>query len=71
MVKGTVILMQKNVLDIDSLTSDGLIKGVINLVRGIFSYIIDTYIMASSVDLRLISATSADGNYFFFLLIIT
>ncbi|AET01652.2 putative linoleate 9S-lipoxygenase [Medicago truncatula] len=66
MVKGTVILMQKNVFDIDSLTSAtspaGLIKGVINLVHGIISYIIDTYIMASSVDLRLISSTSADES---------
>jgi len=65
-VKGTVILMHKNVLDINALTS-GLIKGGTRFFGDITSSIIDTYgsILGYSVALRLISATSADGNYLF------
>jgi len=70
-VKGTVILMHKNVLDINEITAaqsaTGLIKGGFNVVGDITSSIIDTYTSSfgRSVALRLISATSVDGNYFF------
>ncbi|WJX92139.1 Lox2p [Trifolium repens] len=67
-VKGTVVLMQKNVLDINALTSaqsaTGLIKGGLNVVGGITSSIIDTYTSSfgRSVALKLISASTADGS---------
>jgi linoleate 9S-lipoxygenase len=74
-VKGTVVLMQKNVLDINALTSaqsaTGLIKGGLNVVGGITSSIIDTYTSSfgRSVALKLISATTADGNNFTLLMV--
>ena len=62
--------MHKNVLDINEITAaqsaTGLIKGGFNVVGDITSSIIDTYTSSfgRSVALRLISATSVDGNYF-------
>ena len=65
-VKGTVILMHRNVLDINALTAGLNITGGFKVLGNLTSSIIDTYasILGSSVALRLISATSADGNYF-------
>jgi hypothetical protein len=50
-------------LDINPLNSAGVIKGV----KDAAGNILDTYTagFGCSVALRLISATSADGNYFF------
>lgn len=70
-VKGTVLLMQKNVLDINALTSatsaTGLIKGGFKVAGGLTNTLIDTYTSTwgRSVAFRLISATSTDGNNFF------
>ncbi|CAI8607975.1 unnamed protein product [Vicia faba] len=67
-VKGTVLLMQKNVLDINALTSatstSGLIKGGFKVAGGITSSLIDTYTSTwgRSVAFRLISATATDGS---------
>lgn len=70
-LKGTVVLMQKNVLDINELTAaqspTGIIGGAIGAIGGIAGSIIDTAtsFLGRSVALKLISATSADGNNFF------
>ncbi|XP_058745333.1 linoleate 9S-lipoxygenase-like [Vicia villosa] len=67
-VKGTVLLMQKNVLDINDLTSatstSGLIKGGLKVAGGITNSLIDTYTSGwgRSVAFRLISATATDGS---------
>ncbi|CAL5195675.1 unnamed protein product [Lathyrus oleraceus] len=67
-VKGTVLLMQKNVLDINALTSatsaTGLIKGGFKLAGGFTNTLIDTCTSTwgLSVAFRLISATSTDGS---------
>lgn len=70
-VKGTVLLMQKNVLDINDITSatstSGLIKGGFKVAGGITNALIDTYTSGwgRSVAFRLISATATDGNNVF------
>ncbi|XP_058750251.1 linoleate 9S-lipoxygenase-like [Vicia villosa] len=67
-VKGTVVLMHKNVLDINALTSlqsvTSLIKSGFKAANGIAGSILDTYTstLGCSVALRLISATSADES---------
>jgi hypothetical protein len=69
-VKGRVVLMHKNVLDINALTSAltpvGLITGGAKAVGDVAGNILDTYAggLGCSVALRLISATAADGNNF-------
>ena len=69
-LKGTVVLMQKNVLDINELTSaqsaTGIIGGAIGIVGGVIGTTVDTLtsFLGRSVALSLISATSADGNFF-------
>jgi len=71
-VKGTVVLMQKNVLDVNAIT--GATKNTTNLVKtgfkaftGVAGAIVDTAAssIGASVALRLISATAADGNNLF------
>jgi len=67
-LKGTVVLMRKNVLDINALTSaqspTGIIGGAIGAVGGVIGSTVDTLtsFLGRSVALRLISATAADGN---------
>ncbi|CAK8560363.1 unnamed protein product [Lathyrus sativus] len=67
-VKGTVLLMQKNVLDINVLTSAtsarGLFIGGVNAAAGVTNALIDTYTAhwGRSVAFSLISATSTDGS---------
>jgi linoleate 9S-lipoxygenase len=68
-LKGTVVLMQKNVLDINELTavkSDpiGIVGGVIGAVGGAVGTFVDTAtsFLGRNVALKLISATVADGN---------
>ncbi|MED6118733.1 Lox2p [Stylosanthes scabra] len=60
-IKGTVVLMRKNVLDINSLTSA---KGIIGQGLGFVGSTIDnlTAFLGRSVSLQLISATKPDGN---------
>jgi len=72
-LKGTVVLMQKNTLDIDALTATknptptSIIGGAIGIIGDVAGNIIDTAtsFLGRSVALKLISATSADGNSFF------
>jgi len=67
-LKGTVVLMRKNVLDINALTSaqspTGIIGGALGFVGGVIGSTVDTLtsFLGRSVALRLISATAADGN---------
>ncbi|KAJ1420345.1 PLAT/LH2 domain [Sesbania bispinosa] len=67
-IKGTVVLMRKNVLDINELTSaqsaTGIIGGAINVVGGVIGTTVDTLtsFLGRSVALKLISATAADGS---------
>jgi len=69
-LKGTVVLMQKNVLDVNELTSiksnpvGGIIGGAIGGAFGAVGTILDTAtaFLGRNVALKLISATSADGN---------
>ncbi|KAJ1424523.1 PLAT/LH2 domain [Sesbania bispinosa] len=60
-ISGTVVLMRKNVLDINSLTSAG---GIIGQGLGILGSTVDnlTAFLGRSVALQLISATKPDGN---------
>ena len=73
-VKGTVVLMQKNVLDINELTAaqsaGGLVDGFFDIAGDIAGNVLDTAtaLFRRSVALWLISATVADGNNFFILL---
>ncbi|XP_061370322.1 seed linoleate 9S-lipoxygenase-3-like [Gastrolobium bilobum] len=60
-IKGTVVLMQKEVLDINSITSAaGIVGGVGSAVGSIFDTI--TSAAGRSVSLQLISATKADSS---------
>lgn len=69
-VKGTLVLMQKNVLDINALTSaqsaTGILGGALGALGGAVGSVVDTLtsFLGRSVALRLISATSADGKYY-------
>lgn len=69
-IKGTVVLMRKNVLDINSLTSVG---GVIGQGFDILGSTLDnlTAFLGRSVSLQLISATKSDGLFSFISLITT
>lgn len=60
-IKGTVVLMRKNVLDINSLTSVG---GVIGQGFDILGSTVDnvTAFLGRSISLQLISATKPDGT---------
>ena len=62
-IKGTVVLMQKNVLDINSITSaEGIIDTTVDGVGSIFDTL--TSFLGRSVSLQLISATKADCKFF-------
>lgn len=67
-LKGTVVLMQKNVLDINALTAikspTGIVTGAFGAIGGAIGTVVDTAtsFIGRSVALKLISATSADGN---------
>ncbi|RDX78494.1 Seed linoleate 9S-lipoxygenase, partial [Mucuna pruriens] len=69
-IKGTVVLMPKNVLDVNALNSvksggvGGVVTGIFDAVTDVTGQIIDTAtaILARNVSLRLISATTADGK---------
>ncbi|RYQ88949.1 hypothetical protein Ahy_B09g095845 isoform K [Arachis hypogaea] len=67
-LKGTVVLMRKNVLDINELTSaqsaTGIIGGAIGVIGGAIGTTVDTLtaFLGRSVALKLISATSADAS---------
>ncbi|KAL2332253.1 hypothetical protein Fmac_019834 [Flemingia macrophylla] len=60
-IKGTVVLMRKNVLDVNSVTSVG---GIIGQGLGIVGSTLDnlTAFLGRSVSLQLISATKPDAN---------
>lgn len=67
-LKGTVVLMQKNVLDINALTAvqspGGIIGGALGAIGSITGSILDTAtaFLGRSVALKLISRTNADGK---------
>ncbi|KAG2379958.1 Linoleate 9S-lipoxygenase [Vigna angularis] len=67
-LKGTVVLMHKNVLDVNALTSaqspTGIIGGAIGVVGGVIGTTVDTLtsFLGRSVALRLISSTAADAS---------
>ncbi|XP_058750359.1 linoleate 9S-lipoxygenase-like [Vicia villosa] len=67
-LKGTVVLMQKNVLDINALTAaqspTGIIGGALGAIGSITGSILDTAtsFLGRSVALKLISRTSADAS---------
>lgn len=71
-LKGTIVLMQKNLLDINELTAAqspaGIAGGAFDFISGAAGAAVDTLtsVIGRSVALKLISATSADGNFFFF-----
>lgn len=63
-IKGTVVLMRKNVLDVNSLTSVG---GILNTGVNMIGSTLDTLtaFLGRSVSLQLISATKSDGMFNF------
>ncbi|XP_004510413.1 linoleate 9S-lipoxygenase-like [Cicer arietinum] len=67
-LKGTVVLMQKNVLDINELTAvkspTGIIGGAFGAIGGAIGSVVDTAtsFLGRSVAFKLISATTADGS---------
>ncbi|KAL2337926.1 hypothetical protein Fmac_012372 [Flemingia macrophylla] len=67
-LKGTVVLMHKNAIDINALTSvqsvSGIVGGAVGVVGGIFGTSVDllTSFAGRSVALKLISATSSDAS---------
>lgn len=65
-IKGTVVLMRKNVLDVNSVTSVG---GIIGQGLDLVGSTLDTLtaFLGRSVSLQLISATKADGSFSSFL----
>ncbi|XP_014501040.1 linoleate 9S-lipoxygenase-like [Vigna radiata var. radiata] len=59
-IKGRLVIMRKNVLDINSLTS---VKGVVGTGINIIGGVVDTVTaFASHISIQLISATKADGH---------
>lgn len=61
-IKGTVVLMRKNVLDVNSVTSVG---GIIGQGLDLLGSTVDnlTAFLGRSVSLQLISATKPDGSF--------
>jgi len=61
-LKGTVVLMRKNVLDVNSVTSVG---GIVGQGLDILGSTVDnlTAFLGRSVSLQLISATKPDGSF--------
>jgi len=64
-IKGTVVLMRKNVLDFNSVSdlTKGNVGGVIGTGLGVVGSTVDTLtaFLGRSVSLQLISATQSDG----------
>lgn len=59
-IKGNLVLMRKNVLDINSITNPA---NVVDTVFDIFGSAIDTVTaFAASISVQLISSTKTDGN---------
>ncbi|KAG4955491.1 hypothetical protein JHK85_041871 [Glycine max] len=59
-IKGTMVVMQKNVLDINSITS---VDGIVGTGLDFLGSALDTVtFLASSISIQLISATKADGG---------
>ncbi|KAG4945141.1 hypothetical protein JHK87_041148 [Glycine soja] len=59
-IKGNLVIMRKNVLDINSITS---VKGVIGTGINIIGGVVDTVTaLASHISIQLISATKTDGH---------
>lgn len=68
-IKGTVVLMRKNVLDVNSVTSVG---GIIGQGLDLLGSTVDnlTAFLGRSVSLQLISATKPDGSFLLLLLLL-
>jgi len=72
-IKGTVVLMPKNVLDANDLTSvqngglGSVVSGFFDAVGDVAGQVVDsaTAILSRNVSFKLISATSTDGSFFF------
>lgn len=64
-IRGTVVLMSKNALDLNSVRSGVSVAGTVDLAMDIFGAVVDgaTAILSRSVALQLISATKTDRNY--------
>jgi len=70
-IKGTVVLMPKNVLDANELTAvqngglGGVVSGFFDAVADVAGQAVDTAtaILARNVSFKLISATSTDGLF--------
>lgn len=75
-LKGTVVLMHKNVLDINAIKSAksaaGILRGAAGVVSDLVGNSVDTLTccVGRSVALWLISATAADGSYLLFSLLL-
>jgi len=65
-IKGTVVLMCKNALDLNDIKAGPSITAGFGLVRDVVGGVIDgaTAILGRSVGLQLISATKTDSNNF-------
>ena len=70
-IKGTVVLMSKNVLDFNAITSaassvGGAAVGIFNTATGIVGSVVDgaTAIFSRNISLQLISSTKTDGLFF-------
>ena len=71
-IKGTVVLMAKNVLDFNAITSipsggvTGAVGGLIGTATGLVGQGVDaaTSIFSRNISLQLISATKTDGLFF-------
>ncbi|XP_015939187.1 linoleate 9S-lipoxygenase 1 [Arachis duranensis] len=68
-IKGTVVLMSKNVLDFNAITSagssvSGAVSGIFGTVSDVAGSVVDgaTSIFSRSIALKLISATKTDGQ---------
>lgn len=69
-LKGTVVLMRKNLIDVNELlaaqSATGIIGGAFNAVGGLIGTTVDTLtsFLGRNVAFKLISGTSADGKFF-------
>lgn len=72
-IKGTVVLMPKNVLDANDLNAvqngglGGFVSGIFGAVSDVAGQVVDsaTAILSRNVSFKLISATSTDGLFFY------
>jgi linoleate 9S-lipoxygenase len=63
-IRGTVVLMSKNALDLNDIKAGPSVMGAIGLVRDIAGSVVDgaTAFLSRSVGFQLISATKTDSN---------